>query len=149
MYIGTNMTCLHSYKNSYQLLFFLFFSYSLCSVLFCIHFRCAAKWLETHIICRGAPGPGFKPPAGPLHPPHSYRNTACDPRCTPRPRAHSLTTNLSFSGPSPFSPSPPTSSPLTTPVCSLYLCVCFYFISFFRFHMQVRSCLTHYFCCQL
>ena len=43
--------------------FFLFFNYSLYRVLFCISFRCTAKWLENHVLNRVDPR-CFKSPPG-------------------------------------------------------------------------------------
>ena len=36
---------------SFSYFFSLCFNYSLCSILFCIRFKCTAQWLDNHILC--------------------------------------------------------------------------------------------------
>ena len=91
---------------------FLFFNYSLHSILFCIGFRCTEWWVDNHMFYQVFPLI-FSAPSWhrawllPCYCLHSLW-------CTLRPHDCSVTTSLYFLMPLPFSLSPPTSFPLAT-----------------------------------
>ena len=117
------------------------FNYSLHSMLSYIRFRSTASWLDNRVLYKVSPPPPdvSSPQLAPfvvitmLLPVVSvlYHIASCDCSVTP---------NLCFLMPSPFSPSPSTSLPSGY---SLYLRVCFCFVCafmlFLRFHIKVKS----------